>query len=67
MNPQLTLRSIDTERLFNTLLDAPDVNAFATDDNYVYVNRGLLNYVQNVKSRAIFELYFMKKPRVLKR
>lgn len=30
-----------------TLLDSPDVNAFATKDNYVYVNRGLLAYVQN--------------------
>lgn len=30
-----------------TLVDAPDVNAFATRDNYVYVNRGLLAYVQN--------------------
>ncbi|MFT5372488.1 MAG: putative Zn-dependent protease, partial [Lysobacterales bacterium] len=30
-----------------TLLDSPDVNAFATADNYVYVNRGLLNYVSN--------------------
>lgn len=30
-----------------TLLDSPGVNAFATRDNYVYVNRGLLNYVGN--------------------
>ena len=30
-----------------TLLDSPDVNAFATEGNYVYVNRGLLNYVEN--------------------
>ena len=30
-----------------TLLDSPDLNAFATADNYVYVNRGLLNYVSN--------------------
>ncbi|HKJ18237.1 MAG TPA: M48 family metalloprotease [Xanthomonadales bacterium] len=30
-----------------TLLDSPDVNAFVTDGNFVYVNRGLLNYVQN--------------------
>jgi len=34
--------------IFNvTLLDSPDVNAFATRDNYVYVNRGLLAYVNN--------------------
>jgi len=30
-----------------TLLDSPDLNAFATRDNYIYVNRGLLNYVSN--------------------
>ena len=30
-----------------TLLDSPALNAFATRDNYVYVNRGLLNYVSN--------------------
>lgn len=30
-----------------TLLDSQDVNAFATEGNYVYVNRGLLNYVDN--------------------
>lgn len=30
-----------------TLLDSPDLNAFATRDNYVYVNRGLLGYVKN--------------------
>ncbi len=30
-----------------TLLDSPELNAFATRDNYVYVNRGLLNYVRN--------------------
>jgi len=30
-----------------TLLDSPHLNAFATRDNYVYINRGLLNYVSN--------------------
>lgn len=30
-----------------TLLDSPDVNAFVTDGNFIYVNRGLLNYVKN--------------------
>ena len=30
-----------------TLLDSPDLNAFATRGNYVYVNRGLLNHVSN--------------------
>lgn len=35
------------EKFTFTLLDAPDVNAFATRGNYVYVNRGLLSYVDN--------------------
>ena len=35
------------EQFTFTLLDSPDLNAFATRDNYVYVNRGLLNYVSN--------------------
>ena len=35
------------EKFTFTLLDSPDVNAFATRGNYVYVNRGLLNYVNN--------------------
>ncbi len=30
-----------------TLLDSGEINAFATADNYVYINRGLLNYVAN--------------------
>ena len=30
-----------------TLLDSPEINAFATADNYVYLNRGLLNYMAN--------------------
>ena len=30
-----------------SLLDSPDVNAFVTDGNYIYVNRGLLNYIRN--------------------
>ncbi len=35
------------EKFTFTLLDSPDVNAFATRGNYVYINRGLLNYVNN--------------------
>lgn len=35
------------EKFTFTLLDSPALNAFATRDNYVYVNRGLLNYVRN--------------------
>lgn len=30
-----------------TLLDSGQINAFATADNYVYLNRGLLNYMAN--------------------
>ena len=35
------------EKFIFTLLDSPGLNAFATRDNYVYINRGLLNYVSN--------------------
>lgn len=35
------------EKFTFTLLDAQAVNAFATRGNYIYVNRGLLNYVNN--------------------
>ena len=35
------------EKFTFTLLDSPDLNAFATRGNYVYVNRGLLNYINN--------------------
>jgi predicted Zn-dependent protease len=35
------------ERFTFTLLDSADLNAFATADNYVYMNRGLLNYIDN--------------------
>ena len=35
------------EKFIFTLLDDPALNAFATADNYVYINRGLLNYVSN--------------------
>jgi predicted Zn-dependent protease len=30
-----------------TLVDTGELNAFATADNYVYMNRGLLNYISN--------------------
>ncbi|MEM1411745.1 MAG: M48 family metalloprotease, partial [Pseudomonadota bacterium] len=30
-----------------TVLDDPSLNAFATADNYVYMNRGLMNYMRN--------------------
>jgi predicted Zn-dependent protease len=35
------------EKFTFTLLDSPNLNAFATRDNYIYVNRGLLAYVRN--------------------
>lgn len=35
------------EKFTFTILDSPVLNAFATRDNYVYINRGLLNYVSN--------------------
>ena len=35
------------EKFIFSLLDDPALNAFATADNYVYINRGLLNYVSN--------------------
>ncbi len=40
--------SEDADEAFTfTLLDSGDINAFATADNYVYINRGLLNYIAN--------------------
>lgn len=30
-----------------TLVDSGDINAFATGGNYVYINRGILNYIRN--------------------
>jgi len=35
------------ERFTFTVLDSPEINAFATRGNYVYINRGLLNYIGN--------------------
>ena len=43
----VSVSEMSGKRFTFTLLDSPDVNAFATRDNYVYVNRGLLNYVSN--------------------
>ncbi len=43
----VSVSEMSGERFTFTLLDSPDVNAFATRDNYVYVHRGLLNYVSN--------------------
>ena len=43
----VAVSEMPNEKFTFTLLDSPDLNAFATRDNYVYVNRGLLNYVSN--------------------
>ena len=43
----VAVSEMPNEKFIFTLLDSPDLNAFATRDNYVYVNRGLLNYVSN--------------------
>jgi predicted Zn-dependent protease len=43
----VSVSELSGERFTFTLLDSQAVNAFATRDNYVYVNRGLLNYVNN--------------------
>ena len=43
----VSVSSMKGEKFTFTLLDAEDLNAFATRDNYIYVNRGLLNYVSN--------------------
>jgi len=43
----VSVSEMSGKRFTFTLLDSQDVNAFATRDNYIYVNRGLLNYVSN--------------------
>jgi len=43
----VAVSEIAGEKFTFTLLDSEDLNAFATRDNYIYVNRGLLNYVSN--------------------
>lgn len=43
----VSVSELSGEKFTFTLIDAQAVNAFATRDNYVYVNRGLLNYVNN--------------------
>lgn len=30
-----------------TVIDSPDINAFALPGGYIYINRGLINYLQN--------------------
>jgi predicted Zn-dependent protease len=35
------------EKFTFTVIDSPDINAFATPGGYIYVNRGLLGYLDN--------------------
>ncbi len=34
-----------------TIIDSPDINAFATPGGYIYMNRGLLAYLDNEAER----------------
>jgi predicted Zn-dependent protease len=47
MNDIISVSEMAGEQFTFTLLDSQEINAFATADNYVYINRGLLNYIQN--------------------
>ena len=47
MDEIVSVSEMAGEQFTFTLLDSPEINAFATADNYVYINRGLLNYIQN--------------------
>lgn len=46
-NEVVAVSEMSGEKFIFTLLDDEGLNAFATRDNYIYVNRGLLNYVSN--------------------
>jgi len=46
-NEVVAVSEMSGEKFIFTLLDDENLNAFATRDNYIYVNRGLLNYVSN--------------------
>ena len=43
----VSVSRMSDEKFTFTLLDSGDINAFATADNYIYINRGLLNYISN--------------------
>lgn len=43
----VSVSSMADEQFTFTLLDSGDINAFATGGNYIYINRGLLNYISN--------------------
>jgi predicted Zn-dependent protease len=47
VNEIVSVSEMSGEKFTFTLLDSGDINAFATADNYVYINRGLLNYIRN--------------------
>jgi predicted Zn-dependent protease len=43
----VSVSNMSDEKFTFTLLDSGDINAFATAGNYIYINRGLLNYISN--------------------
>lgn len=43
----ISVSELAGEQFTFTLLDSQEINAFATAGNYLYINRGLLNYIQN--------------------
>lgn len=47
VNEIVSVSEMAGETFTFTLLDSAELNAFATADNYVYLNRGLLNYAAN--------------------
>jgi predicted Zn-dependent protease len=47
MNEIISVSEMAGTKFTFTLVDSGDLNAFATADNYVYMNRGLLNYIAN--------------------
>jgi predicted Zn-dependent protease len=47
VNDIISVSELSGEQFTFTLLDSHEINAFATADNYIYINRGLLNYIQN--------------------
>lgn len=47
VNEIVSVSEMAGEKFTFTLLDSEEINAFATADNYVYMNRGLLAYMAN--------------------
>ncbi len=45
---RLVASSDDPNSTFTfTVIDSPDINAFAAPGGYIYINRGLLAYLEN--------------------